>query len=122
MQTEYAIAGVSDKQLTILVFEIGVSFDEPFLQILHYLQKNLCYFRFAESFLLVSALKISHLSANVNPVMHKKIRYIDAPDFHPLPFIYGDFSATLHGIDKKTENREGRGRGSRGRDAGVSAN
>ena len=34
MQTEYAIAGVSDKQLTILVFEIGVSFDEPFLQIL----------------------------------------------------------------------------------------
>ena len=36
--------------------------------------KNLCYFKFyeAESFLLVSAPKIAHLSANVNPVQHKK--------------------------------------------------
>jgi len=34
-----------------------------------------------ESFRLVSVPKIAHLSANVNPALHKKSEYIGAPDF-----------------------------------------
>ena len=40
MQTEYAIAGVSDKHRVISVFEIGVFCDRTVLADTYYLQKN----------------------------------------------------------------------------------
>jgi len=67
-------------------FEIGVFCDrtqlaDTFLFARKYIISN---FYGTESFLLVSVPKIAHLSANVNPVLHKKIRYIDAPDFSSI--------------------------------------
>ena len=40
MQTEYAIASVSDKQRVISVYEIGVFCDRTVLADTYYLQKN----------------------------------------------------------------------------------
>ena len=60
------------QELGGLSLEIGVFCDRTVLADTSLFAKNLCYFRFAESFLLVSAFKIAPLSTNVNPVLHKK--------------------------------------------------
>ena len=93
MQTEYAIAGVSDKQRMISVFEIGVFCDRTVLADTCYLQKTMLNHnsRITESFLQVSVITITHLFANFNPVVQNNRNILTHLDFVHCRNIRGFF-------------------------------
>ena len=93
MQTEYAIAGVSDKQRMISVFEIGVFCDRTVLADTCYLQKTMLNHnsRITESFLLISGVTITHLFANFNPVVQNNRNILTHLEFFHCRNIRGFF-------------------------------
>ena len=101
MQTEYATLAYLTSNWRLLSLKLAFPLTNRSCRYYYDICKNLCYFKFyeAESFPLVSAPKIAHLSANVNPVPHKNQIYWRTGSF----ILFANIRTGLRNLARKLE-------------------